>query len=322
MNQRLASLLTVLTILAATATACGGSDAGEETDEISVGSVPATILSFPLEVAESQGFFDDEGLDVKVINGKTGTEALAAMIGGSTQITYAGPGTVLPAIGQGQGLRILPPYGSPRITIVASEASGVTTLKGLEGKRLAVPTRGSSLELIYRAVFKEFGVDADKVTFVGTGLTAPTVAALLNDQVDSAVLATGTIASLESQGGKVVVVADSKDGTMGQRGEQDVSSLYTTTTEFYENNPEAVGKFCRAMQTAIEWIADEGNADPVIERLASYLALDESAARKVYEAERTSWAMAIDEDLWNANVGFVDESLSVPYSDVVDSGCS
>ena len=87
MKRKIASLFTACAVLM-TAAACGsGDDSSSGGDgEIKVGSFPGTIFTYPLTVAEKKGFFVDEDLEVKLVDGKSGPEILSAMIGGSTDI--------------------------------------------------------------------------------------------------------------------------------------------------------------------------------------------------------------------------------------------
>ena len=86
--------------------ACGGG--GRPNDgSVAIGVYPASALSLPVYVAVQQGMFDKEGLHVELIDGKNGPELISGLIGGTTDLAVGAPGTVVPAIEQGQSLRPL-----------------------------------------------------------------------------------------------------------------------------------------------------------------------------------------------------------------------
>lgn len=320
MKTKILSLFAALAVLV-TATACGGDDPADNPNQLRVGSFPGTIFTYPLAVAEKKGFFKEEDLTVKRIDGKNGPEILSGMLGGSTQVIFGQPGVIVPAGAQGQPLKVLGPYSRGRVVIVATEASGITSLGGLEGKRVAVPQRGDSNEQRVMSVLHEFGFDPGKVTFIGTGTPATTAASLANGQADASVLGLTTYETLLGQGVKLRILADSAEGTMGDRGKNEITGTFGTTKEFWEKNPEAVGKFCHAMEAAIEWIADDENADEATAILAEWTGLPQDAARRVYESEMDTWSMDLNEDVWNANVAYVDRDIEPKYDEIVTNGC-
>lgn len=322
MKRKIASLFTACAVLM-TAAACGsGDDSSSGGDgEIKVGSFPGTIFTYPLTVAEKKGFFVDEDLEVKLVDGKSGPEILSAMIGGSTDIIFGQPGIIVPASEQGQAMKVLGPYSRGRVVIVATEKSGITELDQLPGKKVAVPQRGDSNEQRMLTVLKEFDVDSSDVTFIGTGTPATTAASLANGQADASVLGLTTYETLLGQGVKLRILADSAEGTMGERGKNEVTGVFATTQKFYDDDAESVDSFCRAMESAIAWIADDANADEATTILAEWTGLPADAARRVYESELDTWSMTLDEEVWAANVGYIDDEIDPKYDDMILNGC-
>ncbi|UGQ40966.1 ABC transporter substrate-binding protein [Rhodococcus aetherivorans] len=321
MKKKFLSLCGALALLAGAA-ACGSNEtAGANPNVINVGSFPGTIYTYPLSVAEKKSFFTDQDLNVKLIEGKSGPEILSAMIGGSTQVIFGQPGAIVPAGAEGQELRILGPYSRGRVVMVATEESGITSLDDLPGKRFAVPQRGDSNEQRTLSVLAEYGIDGKEVTFIGTGTPATTAAAIANGQADASVLGLTTYESLLAKGSKLRIIADSAEGTMGERGRNDVTGMFATTKQFWSENPDTIGKFCRAMKSSIEWIVDEENADEATKILVDWTGLPEDAARAVWESERDTWSMDLSKELWDANVAYVDPTIDPNYGAIVTNGC-
>lgn len=325
MKRKILSLLTAGAVLAATA-ACGsgGANTAEagEASAVKIGSFPGTIFTYPLAVADKKGFFDDEDLDATIVDGKSGPEILSAMIGGSTDIIFGQPGIIVPASEQGQAMKVIGPYSRGRVVIVATEKSGVTELSQLPGKKFAVPQRGDSNEQRTLTVLDEYGIDGGSVTFIGTGTPATTAASLTNGQADASVLGLTTYETLLAQGVKLRILADSAEGTMGERGKNEVTGVFATTEQFFDENPEALDKFCRALDATIAWIADDANVDEATTLLSEWTGLPADAAERVYESELDTWSMELDEPVWDANVGYVDKKVDPKYEDMVVNGCN
>lgn len=321
MKRKFLSLFAACAVLM-TAAACGSDDESSSGGaEIKIGSFPGTIFTYPLAVADKKGFFEDEGLKANIIDGKSGPEILSAMIGGSTDVIFGQPGIIVPAAEQGQAMKVIGPYSRGRVVIVATEKSGIADLDQLPGKKIAVPQRGDSNEQRILTVLDEFAVDSSKITFIGTGAPATTAAALANGQADASVLGLTTYETLLGQGVKLQILADSADGTMGNRGENELTGVFATTETFYDDEAEAVSKFCGALESSIAWIADPANADEATKLLAEWTGLPADAAGRVYESELDTWSMDLDESVWDANVGYVDEKIDPKYDDMIVNSC-
>ena len=108
---------------------------------------------------------------------------------------------------------------------------------------------------------------------------------------------------------------------MGERGKNELTGVFATTQKFFDDHPDAVDKFCRAMEATIDWIADDANAAEATALLAEWTGLPADAAARVYDSELDTWSMALDESVWDANVGFVDEKIDPNYDQMVVNGC-
>jgi len=318
LNRRL-TLATIALTTSALLAACGGAE-GDDSMTIKVGIYPNSVLTLPIAIADGEDFFADEDLEVEIINGKTGPELISTMIGGSTQVAGSSSGTAIPALNEGQDLKVLPPFQRENKTIMVLEESGMTKLSDLVGKRIAAPVRGGDAESFASEVLQEQGVDPTSVTFIGTGAPGTMQAALNNDKADAAIGTAATIEQMRSNGTKVVAIANSLEGTAGRRGERGIASQFVTTGEFWENNPETINAFCRVMRTTVEYMADEANRDVVVGYIEDYIGVETEFAEKIYERDHTSWVTEIDESLWGDNVEFLTGSRDIPF-EVVENDC-
>src|SRR6478735_7823359 len=156
------SLLILLGILAAP-------PAATAQEKIRLGLLPFSE-SLGAVIAERQGFFKAEGLDVEVTKFESGALAVPVLQSGRIDIAFSNTVSTLQAIEQGLDAILLAPgavvRSSPPDTTTALivRKGTVSTLKDLEGKRVAVNVINSSAWLHAVAALEKHGVDRTKVS--------------------------------------------------------------------------------------------------------------------------------------------------------------
>src|SRR5687767_927023 len=85
--------------------------AGEEGDELTPVDVQLSWLptaGFAGEyVADDSGYFEDEGLDVTLVPGGPNVQSVPTVLTGKALLTWSTPDTVIPAIKEGAGIKII-----------------------------------------------------------------------------------------------------------------------------------------------------------------------------------------------------------------------
>lgn len=129
-----------------------------------------TISLLPVIYAEKQGYFKREGLDVEVTTVNSGPAVISAVMSNSVQVGYTASLPVLFARAQNQPVRIFTAftYETPKpdgqwTWLVASERSGVKSVKDLAGKTVAINAGGALCELLVREHLAKAGVSWDSV---------------------------------------------------------------------------------------------------------------------------------------------------------------
>lgn len=290
-------------VLTVALSGCGGG--GEDDGTVSMGVYPASVLSLPAFVGESTGIFEDNGLTVDFVDGKSGPELTSALLGGTTQIALGLPSTVVPAIQQGQALMSVPPYGGIDYTIAATDVSGIKTLADLPGKRVAVPARGSAVEQYVSQMLTEEGIDPGTVTFIAAGPTAGQIPIIRKGDVDAAILSYSSLELFEQEGLSLNVIANPSEGTAGEVGKYALGSFFMTTKEIRDSKPDTIGKVCAAFRDVAQWLADPANADAGAEIVAKETGLNSDSAAQVYTKEAALWSDSLSPERWQENVDWV-----------------
>ncbi len=139
-------LKTVATAAAVTALSWGVANAQAiEKKDITIGLPLNTSTLLPIYVADAQGFFKEEGVNVKVVAFKGGTELVRGMVAGSVDIGVGAFSEALLGVESGQGVKIF--YGGFNMAVFDwYSVPAIKTLEEAKGKRFGISTFGSSTD--------------------------------------------------------------------------------------------------------------------------------------------------------------------------------
>ncbi|WNV74088.1 ABC transporter substrate-binding protein [Geodermatophilus sp. DSM 44513] len=271
------TLGTVLALTAAvTLTACnsaapsasgsggGGGDGGPVT--IGVGGQPL-LAYLPTTLADQVGCYADAGVDVEIQDLGSGSKALQAMIGGSTDVTSGYyDHTVQMAAKNQQVTAFVNMLRYPALVVaVAPDAAGeIDSIEDLEGKAVGVTAPGSSTDFFLKHLLTQAGLPADAASVQAIGADATAVAAMEQGQVDAAVLLDPSIAVLESRVGELTLLADTRTvaGVEEAYGTDTYpAAVLYATQDYIDANAETVGQLADGITCALEYIQSHSGAE-------------------------------------------------------------
>jgi NitT/TauT family transport system substrate-binding protein len=141
----------------------------------------------PFFIAERQGYYRDEGLDVQLIEMK-GEIAVKAAVAGSTDYTAAAGGS-LSAILRGVKLRVVMVLSDRPSDIDVVAQPSVKTFADLKGKTFSMSGHGDFVHMLTRKVLSQNGLDAEKdVTLMVLGGNTDRLAALKGGSTQATLL--------------------------------------------------------------------------------------------------------------------------------------
>src|ERR1043166_1962092 len=164
--------------------------------------------TLPYIVANERGFFDKEGLKVRLITFRGTNLMLTALLAG--ELDYA---TILPfltgASARGLPVKILGAVTKSSSYVIISRPE-IENIKALEGKKVGINSFGSSADYGAYAALTRSGLDPNKdVTILPIGGGSPErFAALASGSVDATVVTSPSEYAAEKQGLRVLVAAD------------------------------------------------------------------------------------------------------------------
>jgi NitT/TauT family transport system substrate-binding protein len=260
------ALLGVLLVFALFAAGCGDDDDGgeasgegdgaDELTPITVGILPIGGLA-PFFYGVEQGFFEDEGLDVRTEIGEGGAAFAPAVLSGEYQFAVGEYLTVMLARQNDVGVQVVsnltngadtPDRGTDALLVAPD--SGIDSVDDLAGKTIAVNGLQGIGEVGVGALLEEHGVDASGVSFIEVSFPEMN-AAVEGGEVDVAWQVEPFI-TLGEQDGLVNLLDPLYEAEPSLP-----LGLVFASEEWLEENPELANAFYRALQRSLDAASDD-----------------------------------------------------------------
>ena len=245
-------------------------DATPEAEPITMNVAYMPNYSSLVEVvtADRMGYFEEEGIDVNLVQFQDGPTIIAAMENGSIDVGYIGSGAHKLCI-NGQAKIFCFAHVGNGDAVMALSDHGITTAADLKGKKVGYAS-GTSSEAILQQTLAQAGLtkdDIDAYEMDASGI----VSAMISGSLDACALwSPSTLAVEEELGDNVVVLADNLSFS-------DTSasiSSWICMADYAENNRDNLLRFTRALYKAKDYRADPANAEQISQWIASECALD------------------------------------------------
>ncbi|WP_081562245.1 ABC transporter substrate-binding protein [Clostridium formicaceticum] len=238
-------------ITAVSLSGCSSTKSPELT-KISVMEVTHSVFYAPQYIAITEGFFEEEGLEVELIDGKGADKVMASLLSDQVQIGFMGPEASIYVFNQGKDdyavnfAQLTQRDGS---FIVAREPNPNFTFEELRGKELLGGRKGGmpnmTLEYVLKGNGLVPGVDLNVRTDIQFGVMA---GAFAGGEGDYTTLFEPTASLIEKEGkGFVVASVGAESGYIPY-------TAYCAKKSYLEENPEIIQKFTNAVYRGMLWV--------------------------------------------------------------------
>jgi NitT/TauT family transport system substrate-binding protein len=226
--------------------------------QIAVGG-QTQFIYLPLTLADQLGYFKDEGLQVTISDLRGGSEALAAMMGGSVDMVTGFYEHTIRAQAQGKRLvmvTLFDRYPGLVLMVGKKHVDHVRTIKDLVGKPVGVTAPGSSTDQLVKYLLRQDGLDPHSIPVV-TGGISTMMAALEQDLVWAGVTVDPLASKLERDGiAKPLYDTRTEKGTVDIFGGPWPAGGFYTTLEFIQQNPDTVQSLVNAAVRVLRYIQE------------------------------------------------------------------
>lgn len=291
-------ILLALAVLAAgvVIAACGGSAASGEGEGGSatatkaaaggggkLTAVTVTVAPFensaPLYVGIEQGFFKQEGLEVKPAIAQSGPAIVAAVQSGEAQFGDSGTISMLQAQVKGVPVKIVAQAASSARSgvdegLFAKGEGGPSSVSELKGKTIGLNALKAQNELFVRAALQKEGVDPASVHFVALPVPA-LVPAIESGQIAAGYLNEPFATEAEQKGARALI----KQPAKMLAGPNAMLAVWFTSGSYASQHREVVSHFVKAMNEANEY--SEAHPSAIRKVLPSFTGMSASLAGKI-----------------------------------------
>jgi len=240
-----------------------------------------------LWIGVEQGFFRKHGLNVEVINIRSGPQTMAALVSGDIQMAYTIPGSVLSAAAGGMDIAFFGGVvnrGDGDFVVAPSIRRG----EELKGKRVGVQSIGGGVwsMTMLALEYLELEPTRDKILIMIVGDQSVLTQALATGNIDAAYVGYTFSTILKEKGFRVLV-------DMGKAPVPYQGLALATQRSYLRQNPQIVDSILRAVVESIAFIQNPARKEATIKSLMKNLRL-----KNVQEAESgyqaLQWLYSLD----------------------------
>ncbi len=277
---------------------------------ITLNEVAHSIFYAPQYVAIEKGYFKEEGLDVKLVNGSGADNVMTAVLSGEADIGFMGSEASIYVFNEGSGEKII---NFAQLTqragnfLVARKADEEFTWDKLKGKTVLAGRKGGMPQMVFEYILKKNNMDPKKdlkmVQNIDFGLTAE---AFASGQGDYSVEFEPFAASLEKEKKGVVVASLGVDSGMVPY------TAYSAKESYIKKNADTIQKFTNALQKGMDFVKSHTPQE-----------IAEVIQPQFKETERETLTTIVeryyDQGTWKDNLIFEKESFEL-LQDILESG--
>ncbi|MDN4492381.1 ABC transporter substrate-binding protein [Ureibacillus aquaedulcis] len=309
--------LTVLLIAA-----CNDS---EELQTVKVGEVTRSIFYAPQYVAITQGFFEEEGLNIELSTVAGGDKTMTALLSGGIDIALVGSETSIYVSAQGANDPI---KNFAQLTqtdgtfLVAREEIEDFSWDMLNGSTFLGQRKGGMPQMAGEFVLKKHGIDPQEDLELIQNIDFANIStAFASGTGDFVQLFEPTASVFEQEGiGHIVASFGTESGHLPY-------TVFMAKDSFMKEDPETIEKFTRALKKAQDFVY-EASATEVAEAIQPYfedtdVELIATVVERYREQESFAKDPILDEEEWNNLQDIMDEAGELPkrmdYNELVDT---
>lgn len=285
--------------------------------------VAHSVFYAPQYAAIELGYFEEEGLELTLVNGGGADKVMTALISGDADIGFMGSEASIYVYQEGAedyAVNFAQLTQRAGNFLVAREPDNNFSWEKLKGKKVLGGRAGGMPQMVFEYILKKNGIDpAADLTIdqnISFGLTA---AAFTSSDADYTVEFEPYATSLEQEGSGYVVAS------LGVDSGYVPYTAYCVKKSYLEQNPDTIQKFTNAIQKGLEYVNSHS-----AQEIASVI------APQFPETEEESLAIIVgrykDQDTWKEDTVFTEESFEllenileeagelgqrVPYEDLV-----
>src|SRR5688500_2632210 len=243
-------------------------------DNMRVAYPSLNTSTFALIIAQKEGYFKEEGLNVELLSIR-GEIAIRTTLAGDVDF-FTNAGSALAAAVRGVSVRLVTVFqDKPGSDLIASPE--IKSVAQLSGKNIAIMSPEGSLAVVAREILRKNGIDPTKdVNLVVMGGDEVRFPALQTKSIQATLFNTAMSIKAQKEG-------FSKLATAGEYANL-IEGGVATSSEKIKQNPDKVFKFVRGALKGLNFLVSK--PEPALKYMMDALRLkDRELARTIYDIQ-------------------------------------
>ena len=237
-------------------------------EDLNIAYMPNYASLWSAVTGVNMGYFEEEGLNVKLIEFPDGPTIIAAMESGSIDMGYIGPGAHKLCINGRAKIFMLSQIGNSD-QVLARHSRGIETYADLKGKKVGYAS-GTSSEMILQYALEEAGLTFDDIEAYEMEVSS-LVSSMVSGSIDAAAAwspNTTTIMATDPDD----IFSLCSNVTFANRSVSPAS--WIVLSGYYEEHADIVLRFARALYKAMDYGSNPENFDQVAKWVADQCGVD------------------------------------------------
>lgn len=284
----------------------------EELTEVTLNEVAHSIFYAPQYVAIEEGYFEEEGLKIDLVNGFGADKVMTAVISGEADIGFMGAEASVYAYQEGA---TDPVVNFAQLTqragnfLVAREEMPDFQWSDLKGKKVLGGRKGGMPEMVFEYILRKNGIDPQKDLTIDQSIDFGSTAAAFtgDDSAEFTVEFEPSATALEQEGAGYVVAS------LGVDSGYVPYTSYSAKTSYMEEHPEVIQKFTNGLQKGMEYVQTHKPAEIAAVIAPQFPETD-------LETITTIVTRYYEQDTWKENLVFEKESFELLQDILEESG--
>ncbi|HEY5348973.1 MAG TPA: ABC transporter substrate-binding protein [Candidatus Lustribacter sp.] len=281
MQHRFPVRTLALVLLVAMGSFAGPRPAGAQTSlaELNFGILTPTAAEWPLYLAETQGFYKDEGLKVTIVQGSSPPNVINMVATGGVGLADNGCDSEIAGIVHGLPIKIVAPMFTvnPYSLVVLPS---IKTWDDLKGKSVMLGTKKDVTAIALGALAAQHNLKLDDFQIVIGGNSTARYAGLQSGNVQAAMLAQPFDLLAESKGDRILATASDAINDW-------VFTCVVANNDWAAKNRSTVVKFMRALRRGIQY--GYAHKDAAVAALVNQTHTDAKIAGLSWDVDFGKW---------------------------------
>lgn len=235
--------------------------------QITIGEVAHSVFYAPMYVADSLGYFNEEGLDVSIVLTSGADNVMAAVLSGDIDIGFSGTEATIYVYKGNETDYVMTFAGLTQKDgsfLVSRKKIDNFKISDLKGKTVIGGRKGGMPEMTFEWALRQNGIDPQKDVNIDTSIAFSAMqGAFVSGIGDFVTLFEPNATAIEKQGlGYVVAYIGELGGTVPY-------TAFNARKSYIENNQDIIKSFSKAINKGLSYVHNNKSSD-IAEKIIDY----------------------------------------------------